>query len=106
MNVSEIQFDVETIKWSIVTVLGVVTFLTNRQMARATELEALKTRTGVLEERISHLPDQTDIMSLSNNIHSMQADIAAMREVNAALLRNLERINSFLMENPIPSNGK
>ncbi|MDH4869828.1 DUF2730 domain-containing protein [Pseudomonas sp. BN515] len=93
MNLNELSFGFQTVQWLILTVLGIYTWLTNRQAASAKELLELRTRIVALEERIRHLPDHTAITELLGDMKAVRAELAGMQ----AISRAVDRINDYLL---------
>lgn len=93
MNLNELDFGFQTVQWLILTVLGIYTWITNRQAASANELLELRTRIVALEERIRHLPDHTAITELLGDMKAVRAQLDGMQ----AISRAVDRINDYLL---------
>lgn len=93
MNLNEIDFGFQTVQWLILTVLGIYTWITNRQAASAQELLELRTRIVALEERVRHLPDHGAITELLGDMKAVRAELAGMQ----AISRAVDRINDYLL---------
>jgi hypothetical protein len=93
MDLNELNFGFQSVQWLILTVLGVYTWLTNRQAASAKEMLELRTRIVALEERIRHLPDHAAITELLGDMKAVRAELAGMH----AISRAVDRINDYLL---------
>ena len=97
MNLNELNIGFQTVQWLILTVLGVYTWLTNRQAASAQELLELRTRIVALEEHVRHLPDQTAVTDLLGDMKAVRAELTGVKDALAPLSRSLDRINDYLL---------
>ncbi|AHZ80006.1 MULTISPECIES: DUF2730 family protein [Pseudomonas] len=93
MNLNELDFGFQTVQWVVVTVIGIYTWMTNRQAASAQEMLELRTRIVALEERIRHLPDHAAITELLGDMKAVRAELGAMQ----GLTRAVDRINDYLL---------
>jgi len=97
MNFDEASFSLKTVQWVVMAVLGVYTWLTNRQAASAQEMMVLRTRIISLEEKIQHLPDQTAVTNLLGDMKAMRAELSGVKDALGPLSRALDRINDYLL---------
>lgn len=97
MNVDEASFSLKTVQWAVMAVLGVYTWLTNRQAASTQEMMVLRTRIISLEEKIQHLPDQTAVTDLLGDMKAMRAELSGVKDALGPLARSLDRINDYLL---------
>ncbi len=97
MNIDEASFSLKTVQWVVMAVLGVYTWITNRQAASAQEMMVLRTRIISLEEKIQHLPDQTAVTDLLGDMKAMRAELTGVKDALAPLSRSLDRINDYLL---------
>ncbi|CAI8989486.1 DUF2730 family protein [Pseudomonas chlororaphis] len=97
MNVDEASFSLKTVQWVVMAVLGIYTWITNRQAASAQEMMVLRTRIISLEEKIQHLPDQTAVTDLLGDMKAMRAELTGVKDALAPLSRSLDRINDYLL---------
>ena len=93
MNLNELDFGFQTVQWVVVTVIGIYTWMTNRQAASAQEMLELRTRIVALEERIRHLPDHAAITELLGDMKAVRAELQGMQ----AIARSVDRINDYLL---------
>lgn len=93
MNLNELDFGFQTVQWLILTVLGIYTWITNRQAASTQELLELRTRIVALEERVRHLPDHAAITELLGDMKAVRAQLDGMQ----AISRAVDRINDYLL---------
>lgn len=93
MNLNEINFGFQSVQWLILTVLGIYTWLTNRQAASAKELLELRTRIIALEATVKNMPDHTAIAELLGDMKAVRAELAGMQ----AISRAVDRINDYLL---------
>ncbi|UVK85217.1 DUF2730 family protein [Pseudomonas sichuanensis] len=93
MNLSELNFGFQTVQWVVVSVIGIYTWMTNRQAASAQEMLELRTRIVALEERVRHLPDHAAITELLGDMKAVRAELVAMQ----GLTRAVDRINDYLL---------
>jgi len=93
MNLNELEFGFQTVQWVVITVVGIYTWMTNRQAASAQEMLELRTRIVALEERIRHLPDHAAITELLGDMKAVRAELAGVQ----AIARSVDRINDYLL---------
>ncbi|WP_028684131.1 hypothetical protein [Pseudomonas chlororaphis] len=101
MNLNDLNFGFQTVQWLVLTVLGIYTYLTNRQTASAQELLELRTRIVALEEHVRHLPDQTAVTDLLGDMKAVRAELSGVKEALGPLARSLDRINDYLLREKI-----
>ena len=97
MIFDDTSFSLKSVQWIVMAVLGVYTWLTNRQAASAQELLELRTRIVALEEHVRHLPDQTAVTDLLGDMKAVRAELSGVKEALGPLARSLDRINDYLL---------
>ncbi|MFJ4141433.1 DUF2730 domain-containing protein [Pseudomonas sp. NPDC089734] len=97
MTFEETSFSLKTVQWVVMAVLGVYTWLTNRQAASAQEMMVLRTRIIALEEHIRHLPDHSAVTDLLGDMKAMRSELTGVKDALAPLSRSLDRINDYLL---------
>ncbi|AHA21490.2 MULTISPECIES: DUF2730 family protein [Pseudomonas] len=93
MDLTDMQLGFSSVQWVVMTVLGIYTWLTNRQAASSRELLELRTRIIALEAAVQHLPDQAAITELLGDMKAVRAELTAMQ----GLTRAVDRINDYLL---------
>ncbi|MBH8611938.1 DUF2730 domain-containing protein [Pseudomonas mohnii] len=97
MNLEQLNFSFTAMQWVVLTVIGIYTWLTNRQAASAQELLELRTRITALEEHVRHLPDQTAVTDLLGDMKAVRAELTGVKDALGPLARSLDRINDYLL---------
>ncbi|MCF4982090.1 hypothetical protein FBY10_101106 [Pseudomonas sp. SJZ103] len=97
MNLEQLNFSFTAMQWVVLTVIGIYTWLTNRQAASTQELLVLRTRIVALEEHVRHLPDQTAVTDLLGDMKAVRAELSGMKDALGPLARSLDRINDYLL---------
>lgn len=99
MGINELNFDWSFLQWVVMAVVGVYTWLIGRQSASAQELLDLRTRIVRLEEQIAQMPTQAQVTDLISKLSRTEAQMNGLNEQFGTVLRRLESINSFLLQN-------
>ncbi|MGR3966107.1 DUF2730 family protein [Pseudomonas sp. 910_23] len=97
MNLEQLKFGFIVMQWVVLTMIGIYTWLANRQTASAQELLELRTRITALEEHVRHLPDQTAVTDLLGDMKAVRAELSGVKDALAPLARSLDRINDYLL---------
>lgn len=97
MSFEETSFSLKTVQWVVMAVLGVYTWLTNRQAASAQEMMVLRSRIIALEEHIRHLPDHAAVTDLLGDMKAMRSELTGVKDALAPLSRQLDRMNDYLL---------
>lgn len=97
MNLEHLNFSFNAMQWVVLTVIGIYTWLANRQAASTQELLELRTRIVALEEHVRHLPDQTAVTDLLGDMKAVRAELTGVKDALAPLARSLDRINDYLL---------
>lgn len=97
MNLEQLNFSFTAMQWVVLTVIGIYTWLTNRQAASTQELLVLRTRIVALEEHVRHLPDQTAVTDLLGDMKAVRAELTGVKDALGPLARSLDRINDYLL---------
>ncbi|KRP97471.1 MULTISPECIES: hypothetical protein [Pseudomonas] len=101
MNLEQLNFSFTAMQWVVLTVIGIYTWLTNRQAASTQELLVLRTRIVALEEHVRHLPDQAAVTNLLGDMKAVRAELTGVKDALAPLARSLDRINDYLLREKI-----
>ena len=101
MNLEQLNFSFTAMQWVVLTVIGIYTWLTNRQAASTQELLVLRTRIVALEEHVRHLPDPAAVTNLLGDMKAVRAELTGVKDALAPLARSLDRINDYLLREKI-----
>lgn len=94
---NELRFDWEFLKWAVLSVLAIYTWLIGRQSASQKELLELRTRLTTLEAQVKSVPTQSQITELIAKLSRTEATMQGMQDQIAATYRRAENIESYLL---------
>jgi len=91
MNVESMQFGFETVRWLVVTAIGIYAWFIGRQSASAQELLELRTRIVKMEAELKHVPKREDFHVLAIQVERMDVALetigSRLDSLNATVLR-------------------
>lgn len=77
--------------------LAIFTYLAARNRAKTEEVRTLSDRVLVLEEAMSHLPDQDMVHALAGEMKGLQVELKGVKEALSPLVKNVDRIYDYLL---------
>jgi len=98
MNFDELNFGFETVRWLVVTAVGVYAWFIGRQSASAKELLELRTRMTQLEAEFQQLPRRAEFHELALKFERMDVSVRAVNQHMAEVGRSVRRIEDYLMK--------
>lgn len=78
--------------------LAIFTYSDGRKRARADEVRGLSDRVLVLEEAMSHLPDQDLVHALAGEMKGLQAELKGVKDALGPLAKNIDRVYDYLLK--------
>lgn len=98
MNLEDLNFGFEAVRWIVVTAIGVYAWLVGRQSASSRELLELRTRLTTLEAQIRQVPNAEQLHQLAARLARIDARMDGIAESVQPIARSLERINDYLLK--------
>jgi len=106
MNFDELNFGFETVRWLVVSAIGVYAWFIGRQSASATEFLELRTRIAKLEAEMQQIPRQAEFHELALKFERLDVSVRALTQNMSETGRAVRRIEDYLMEAAKQRGGK
>ncbi|NYT80892.1 DUF2730 family protein [Alcaligenaceae bacterium] len=97
MELTNITFGFEAMRWIVVTVIGIYAWVIGRQSASAKEMLDLRTRITKLESDIRQTPSQQQFHELSLRVEKVNGAVDGVREGLTPMRESLRRVEGFLL---------
>jgi len=97
MNFDEINFGFETVRWLVVTAVGVYAWFIGRQSASAKELLELRMRITRLEAELQQTPRQAEFHELALKLERLDSSMRALDRHVDSLGATVVRIEEWLL---------
>lgn len=97
MNLTDLTFSFEAMRWLVVAALGLYSWFIGRQAASAAELLELRTRITTLEAQMAQVPSQQQLHELAANLARLAGSVEAVGARIEPMARGLERVETFLL---------
>lgn len=95
----ELKLGIQVLQFVCMFGLALYTFISNRRVAKDTELQEVKHRVTVVEERVKNIPDQKSITEMMGDIKAVRAEIKAIHTELGRLNIDVDRVNDYLLNN-------
>jgi len=97
MNFESMQFGFETVRWLVVTAIGIYAWFIGRQSASAKEMLELRTRIIKMESEMAQIPKHQDFHELALRVERLDVSIKAVHQHMAEMRASVRRIEDWLM---------
>lgn len=97
MNLTDLTFSFEAMRWLVVGALGLYSWFIGRQSASAAELLELRTRITTLEVQMAQVPSQQQLHELAASLGRLAGSVEAVGARIDPMARGLERVETFLL---------
>ena len=97
MNLSEMTFNFEAVRWLLIAALGIYSWFIGRQAASAAELLELRTRITKLEVEMKQVPSQKQLHELAVNVAELRGSVEAVGQRIDPLVRVMDRVETHLL---------
>lgn len=97
MNVNDINFSFEALRWIVIAVIGIYSWLISRQSASSAELLELRTRITTLEAQMKQVPSQAQLHELVAQVARIGGAIDAVNARIEPLSHSTSRIENYLL---------
>ncbi|HDT5887835.1 MULTISPECIES: DUF2730 family protein [Pseudomonadota] len=99
MDFSNLSFGFETVRWIVVTAIGIYAWIIGRQSASSKELLELRTRITKLESEMRQVPSQQQIHDLALQVSRVVGSVDALAQGIAPIRKSVDRMESYLLNN-------
>lgn len=97
MNLTDLNFSFEAMRWILTSVIGIYAWVIGRQTASARELLELRTRVTTLEAQMSQVPSQSQLHELVAQVERVSGSVQTVAARIEPMGRSLERVESYLL---------
>lgn len=98
MNIEQLDFSFGTMQWVVISVIGIYSWLIGRQSASAKEMLELRTRITTLEAEMRQVPNHNQLNELMGRLERLDAKMEGVADTMQPVIRQLERINDYLLQ--------
>lgn len=97
MNLFDMQFSFEAVRWLVVTAIGIYAWVIGRQSASAKEMLELRTRLTTVEVQVQQMPSQAQMHELVTKVERVAGSVEAVDSRVEPMVRSLDRIETYLL---------
>jgi len=97
MSLENMIFSFETVRWLVVTAIGIYAWVIGRQAASTKELLELRARITRLESDMRQIPSQQQLHELSLRVEKVNGAVDGVREGIGPMRVTLQRLETFLL---------
>jgi hypothetical protein len=97
MNLSELAFGFEAVRWIVISAIGIYAWVVGRQSASSREMLDLRTRITTLEAQMAQVPSQVQLHELITKIERVNGAVDATAKRIDPLCRSVERVENYLL---------
>lgn len=98
MNLEEMNFGFEAVRWIVVTAIGIYAWVIGRQSASSREMLELRTRLTTLEAQMRQVPSVDQLHEVAAKLARIDARMDGIAESVQPIARSLDRINDYLLK--------
>lgn len=98
MDLNQLTFSFETVRWLITAVIGFYAWLIGRQSASAKELLELRSRLIKLETDLINVPRPEELHEVAVKLERIDARMDGVIEAMKPIARSLDRVNDYLLQ--------
>lgn len=95
----ELKVGIQVLQFICMFGLALYTFLSNRRVAKDTELQEVKHRVTVIEERVKNIPTHQSVTEMMGDIKAIRAELKGMNTELGRLNIDVDRVNDYLLNN-------
>lgn len=95
----ELKLGIQVLQFVCMFGLALYTFISNRRVAKDTELQEVKHRVTVVEERVKNVPSQQSINEMMGDIKALRAELKGINVQLERLEVDVNRVNDYLLNN-------
>ena len=99
MNLNELTFGFEAVRWIVISAIGIYAWVVGRQSASSREMLELRTRLTTLEAQMAQVPSQMQLHELIGKIERISGTVNATSQCIEPLRRSVERVENYLLNN-------
>lgn len=95
----DLKLDVQLLQFVCMFGLALYTFISNRRVAKDTELQEVKSRVTVVEEKVKHMPSHQTIAEMMGDIKAVRAELKGITVQIERVEIDVTRVNDYLLNN-------
>lgn len=95
----ELKVGIQVLQFVCMFGLALYTFISNRRVAKDTELQEVKHRVTVVEERVKNIPNHQTIAEMMGDIKAVRAELKGIHGELERLNIDVDRVNNYLLNN-------
>lgn len=99
MDFNDLSFGFETVRWIVVTAIGIYAWIIGRQSASSKELLELRTRITKLESDMRSVPSQQQMHELALQVSRVVGSVDTLAQRIEPLRKSVDRVESYLLTN-------
>ncbi|RMX07432.1 DUF2730 domain-containing protein [Allofranklinella schreckenbergeri] len=99
MDFANLHFGFETVRWIVVTAIGIYAWIVGRQSASNKEMLDLRTRITRLEVDIKQVPDHKQLHELALQLGRTAAGLESLSTRIEAMDKSVTRVEDYLLHN-------
>ncbi|PTQ91258.1 DUF2730 family protein [Agitococcus lubricus] len=95
----ELKLGIQVLQFVCMFGLALYTFISNRRVAKDTELQEVKHRVTVVEERVRNIPTHQTVAEMMGEIKAVRAELKGIHVQLERLEVDVNRVNDYLLNN-------
>lgn len=99
MDINNISFSFEAVRWIVVAAIGVYSWLIGRQSASGKEMLDLRTRITQLEADVKQMPSQAQMHELALQVSRVAGSVDTLSERIEPIRSAVGRVENHLLTN-------
>lgn len=95
----ELKVGIQVLQFICMFGLALYTFISNRRVAKDTEVQEIKYRVATIEERVKNIPSHQTIAEMMGDIKAVRAELKGIHGELERLKVDVNRVNDYLLHN-------
>jgi len=95
----ELKVGIQVLQFICMFGLALYTFISNRRVAKDAEVQEVKHRVTVIEERVKNIPTHQTIAEMMGDIKAVRAELKGIHSELERLKVDVNRVNDYLLHN-------
>ncbi|PKM31744.1 MAG: DUF2730 domain-containing protein [Gammaproteobacteria bacterium HGW-Gammaproteobacteria-11] len=97
MDIEQLNFSFEAMRWILTAAIGSYAWFVGRQSASAKELLEIRTRLITLESQMKQVPSTQELHVVSSKLERIDERMSGIAESLQPISRSLDRVNAYLL---------